>query len=102
FVVRALNRLGATRSMEEYIRYIFNIAAGRSALAPVYGIHYEAELTEREVSSLAGYRGMGPVRVGNDAWRQVQHDVYGSAILAATHVFFDERLTHRGDIALFE
>ena len=45
---------------------------------------------------------MGPVRVGNDAWRQIQHDVYGSAILAATHVFFDERLTHRGDVALFE
>ena len=46
----------------------------------------------RSSTSLPGYRGMGPVRVGNDAYRQVQHDVYGSAILAATHVFFDERL----------
>jgi GH15 family glucan-1,4-alpha-glucosidase len=45
---------------------------------------------------------MGPVRVGNDAWQQTQNDVYGSAILAAAHVFFDERLTHRGDVALFE
>jgi GH15 family glucan-1,4-alpha-glucosidase len=44
---------------------------------------------------------MGPVRNGNDAFLQVQHDVYGSAILAATHVFFDERLARRGDAMLF-
>lgn len=101
FVVRALNRLGATRSMEEYIRYIFNIAGGRSQLAPVYGIHYQAELIEREVDSLAGYRGMGPVRVGNDAWRQVQHDVHGSVVLAASQAFFDRRLETPGDAAMF-
>jgi GH15 family glucan-1,4-alpha-glucosidase len=44
---------------------------------------------------------MGPVRVGNDAYLQVQHDVYGSAVLAATHVFFDERLDKHGEAALF-
>jgi GH15 family glucan-1,4-alpha-glucosidase len=41
------------------------------------------------------------VRVGNQAYRQIQHDVYGSAVLAATHIFFDRRLTHRGTEALF-
>ncbi len=54
------------------------------------------------MKSLPGYRGMGPVRIGNDAYRQVQHDVYGSAVLASTHVFFDERLVKRGDAVLFE
>jgi GH15 family glucan-1,4-alpha-glucosidase len=44
---------------------------------------------------------MGPVRVGNAAYSQVQHDVYGSAILAATQVFFDRRLSRQGDQALF-
>lgn len=101
FVVRALNRLGATRSMEEYLRYISNIATGRDALAPVYSIHYSAELHERTVDTLAGYRGMGPVRVGNDAWRQVQHDVYGSVVLAASQLFFDRRLVGRGDAAMY-
>ena len=103
FVVNALNRLGATRTMERYLGYIVNVAAnaGGGPLQPVYGIDGRAELTEREVPALAGYRGMGPVRIGNLAYRQVQHDVYGSAILAATHIFFDQRLTRRGDEALF-
>jgi GH15 family glucan-1,4-alpha-glucosidase len=103
FVVNALNRLGATRTMERYLGYIVNIAAnsGGDLLQPVYGIDGRAELEEREIPALAGYRSMGPVRAGNLAYRQVQHDVYGSAILAATHIFFDRRLTRRGDEALF-
>ncbi len=103
FVVNALNRLGATRTMERYLGYIVNIAAnaGDNSLQPVYGIDGRVNLGERDVPALAGYRGMGPVRIGNLAYRQVQHDVYGSAILAVTHVFFDQRLTRRGDEALF-
>ena len=104
FVVNALNRLGATNTMERYLQYLVGIAAASSdgPIQPVYRISGSAELDERTEDALPGYRGMGPVRVGNDAWRQIQHDVYGSAVLAATHVFFDERLTHRGDVALFE
>ena len=103
FTVNALNRLGATRTMERYLRFIVNVAAGAPGgnLQPCYAIGGASQLDEREVDSLAGFRGMGPVRVGNQAYRQVQHDVYGSAILAAAHVFFDQRLTHRGDAALF-
>ena len=103
FVVNALNRLGATRTMERYLAYIVNIAAntGDNPLQPVYGIDGRAEIEEREATSLSGYRGMGPVRIGNMAYRQVQHDAYGSAILAATHIFFDHRLSRRGDEALF-
>jgi GH15 family glucan-1,4-alpha-glucosidase len=67
----------------------------------VYGINGRAVPDERTIDSLTGYRGMGPVRIGNQAHRQVQHDVYGSAILAATHVFFDRRLVQRGDEVLF-
>jgi GH15 family glucan-1,4-alpha-glucosidase len=103
FVVNALNRLGATRTMERYLGYILNVAAGAAAgvLQPVYGIDGRATLEETEVSTLPGYRGNGPVRIGNQAYQQIQHDVYGSAILAATHVFFDQRLARRGDEALF-
>jgi GH15 family glucan-1,4-alpha-glucosidase len=102
-VVNTLNRLGATGTMERFLRYIVNIAAGSTEgrLQPVYGITGSTDLTERVVDSLPGYRGMGPVRVGNLAYEQMQHDVYGSAILAATHVFFDLRLPRRGDAELF-
>jgi GH15 family glucan-1,4-alpha-glucosidase len=103
FVVNALNRLGATRTMENYLRYIINIAAGATDghLQPVYRIDGRAMIEEHVVESLPGYRDMGPVRVGNLAFRQEQHDVYGSAILAATHVFFDQRLSRTGDEMLF-
>ncbi len=106
FTVRAMNRLGVTRSMEEYIHYVFNVIAAdgetSGEIGPVFGITFERELTERQVDSLAGYRGMGPVRVGNDAWRQRQNDVYGSVVLAATQLFFDYRLEHRGDKLTFQ
>src|SRR3546814_6426424 len=35
---------------------------------------------------------MGPVRIGNAAYTQVQHDAYGQIILSNTQAFFDERL----------
>ena len=102
FVVNALNRLNATRTMERYLGYIINICTGSDGvLQPVYRLSGAAEIEEREVATLAGYRAMGPVRVGNQAWRQVQNDVYGSAILAATHAFFDRRLQSVGNEGLF-
>jgi len=101
FVVRALNRLGATRTMEEYLRYLANIAPESGELQPLYGIGYERQLAESEVESLAGYRGMGPVRRGNLAWLQKQHDVYGSVVLATTQLFFDTRLARVGDESVF-
>jgi len=101
FVVRVLNRLGATRSMEEFLRYIFDIATHDGSLQPLYGIAFETALHEEEVASLDGYRGCGPVRRGNLAWLQKQHDVYGSVVLATTQLFFDQRLADPGDIATF-
>jgi GH15 family glucan-1,4-alpha-glucosidase len=102
FVVNALNRLNATRTMERYLGYIINIAArSDGALQPVYRVSGLPEMDEVEVATLPGYRGMGPVRIGNQAWRQVQNDVYGSSILAATHAFFDQRLSAIAGKGLF-
>lgn len=102
FVINTLNRLNATRTMERYLGYIINVAAGANGrVQPVYRISGRADLQEREIGWLPGYRGIGPVRVGNQAYLQVQNDVYGSAILAATHIFFDRRLERPGTSALF-
>lgn len=94
FVVRALNRLSTTKAMQEYLRYIINIVAGmrHDTLQPVYAINGEARLEEREIASLAGFHGMGPVRVGNQAYQQIQHDVYGAVVLAVSQLLFDARI----------
>lgn len=108
FVVHALNRLGVTRTMEGYLDYIANIVAENSDFAdgghlqPVFSIGMESELTESELEHLPGYRSMGPVRLGNGAYTQIQNDGYGSVILASAQSFFDERLDHPGDADLFE
>ena len=103
FVVNALNRLSTTNTMERYLNYLINVAAGTPSgrIQPVYGIDGRAHIEEFEIDSLPGFRGMRPVRIGNQAHEQIQHDVYGSAILAVAHVFFDRRLAHRGGIPLF-
>ncbi len=103
FVIRALNRLGATRTMEDYLRFVINLGVrkGYEHLHPVYTISGGTELPEREIQSLAGYRGMGPVRIGNAACEQEQHDVYGAVVLAASQAFWDHRLDRWGDAALF-
>src|SRR5690606_37770125 len=45
------------------------------------------EIDERVLSHLKGYRGIGPVRIGNLAYRQTQHDVFGEVIAAAYELF---------------
>jgi GH15 family glucan-1,4-alpha-glucosidase len=94
FVVRALNSLAAVRTLENYFRWLMNIVDDVNAghIQPVFGIALERKLVERTIDWLPGYRGMGPVRVGNQAYEHFQHDTYGNLILAAAPAFFDQRL----------
>jgi GH15 family glucan-1,4-alpha-glucosidase len=94
FTVGALNRLGATQTMESFIRFIIDAVLRDDdiAIAPLYPVSPAVNSTERIAPALMGYQGMGPVRIGNAAVTQVQNDVYGSIILTAAQMFWDARL----------
>ena len=103
YVVRALNRLGAADMLENYLGYLRNLVdqSAGGHVQPVYGVGLEPALVEREVDSLPGYRGMGPIRAGNQAHEHHQHDVYGQIVLPLVQSFFDERLLRPGTVEDF-
>lgn len=104
YTVQALNRLGALDVLEGYLAYLRDIVDGARGghIQPLYGVLGEATLEERAADRLAGYRGMGPVRVGNAAYGQVQHDAYGQIVLSNTQAFIDRRLLRMSGVADFE
>ncbi|RFB01723.1 glycoside hydrolase family 15 protein [Parvularcula marina] len=97
FTVTALNRLSAVGTLEHYLSYLRNIVVHTDGghIQPVYGVSLEDDLTETIATALPGYRGMGPVRFGNQAAEHIQHDVYGHVVLGAAQTFFDDRLFYK-------
>ena len=68
---------------ENFVSFMTSAAGGRAkggALQIMYGIGGEHDLSERELPHLRGWRDSRPVRVGNGAWVQAQHDVYGELL----------------------
>jgi GH15 family glucan-1,4-alpha-glucosidase len=104
YTVQALNRLGALDVLEGYLAYLRNVvdSAKGGHIQPLYGVGGETNLEERVAEGLSGYRGMGPVRVGNQAYEQIQHDAYGQIILSNAQAFFDQRLYRMGGIEDFQ
>ena len=100
YVVQALNRLGAADILENYLRYLRNLIDQSKGghIQPVYGVGLEAAIDERIIASLPGFRGMGPVRAGNQAREHHQYDVYGQIVLSSTQSFFDERLLRPANV----
>ena len=104
FTVGALNRLGATRTMEGFIRFVVDAALRDDdvTVAPLYPITSGTYVDERIAEALPGFLGMGPVRIGNAAAAQVQNDSYGSIILTASQMFWDTRLAGSLDGSLYQ
>jgi alpha,alpha-trehalase len=82
FMLRSLYRLGFGWEAIDYFGFIIDALSGgdldrQLELQVMYGIGGERELTEQTLDHLSGWRGARPVRTGNSAWDQRQHDVWG-------------------------
>ncbi|WP_440070529.1 glycoside hydrolase family 15 protein [Streptosporangium sp. OZ121] len=93
FTLQALST--ATCEIEEtaFFTFLANACATQLDrgvdLQIMYGVGGERDLSERHLPHLRGWRGSAPVRVGNDAWRQRQIDVYGELLDAAHQIYCD-------------
>ncbi len=97
FALWALYSLGFDWEANDFFWFIADIAERDADLQVVYGVDGDRTLPEVELEHLDGYEGAKPVRVGNAAHDQAQHDVWG-AVLDSVYVHtrsrdrLDERL----------
>jgi len=78
FALWGLYTLGLDADADDFLQFVAEVAIEeRDPLHIMYGIGGERSLPERTLDHLSGYEGARPVRVGNEAYRQSQHDVWG-------------------------
>ena len=81
FALRSLAELGFTAEADGFRRFVQRSAAGSAQeLQIMYGLGGERRLQEQILFDLEGYESARPVRIGNAAARQHQHDVYGELL----------------------
>jgi GH15 family glucan-1,4-alpha-glucosidase len=79
FGLWGLYTLGFDYEANDFFYFIADACgSGERPLQIMYGLGGEARLDERTLDHLSGYDDARPVRVGNDAYRQDQHDVWGA------------------------
>lgn len=84
FTVTSFVNLGYLREAAEYLRFLRERDESRGADLPLMHAIYGDIPGEEELQHLSGWNGTGPVRIGNAASGQRQHDIYGE-FLAALH-----------------
>jgi alpha,alpha-trehalase len=77
FMLWGLYTLGLDREANDFFYFLTDLAERDADLQIMYGIGGERELNEQTLDHLSGYDGARPVRIGNGAWDQRQHDVWG-------------------------
>ena len=91
----AFRLLGQFEEREAFIHYLLNIAGGSPDLnlSPLYRVDGTPCPDEQIQKSWPGYNDDGPVRVGNEAAKHIQNDVFGEMVLALAPIFLDERFS---------
>lgn len=85
FAIQAFYHLGHEEEAKKHLEWFRQVCKQHSDptdIQPVYGMFGKTQLPEEELYGLEGYRGSRPVRIGNNAYKQKQHDVYGELVNA--------------------
>ena len=80
FALWGMYSLGFDWEAVDFFSFIADLAEGEDDLQIMYGIGGERELTESTLDHLPGYADSRPVRIGNAAYAQKQHDVWGALL----------------------
>jgi GH15 family glucan-1,4-alpha-glucosidase len=84
FALWGLYTLGLDREANDFFAFIADVCGAASGsshpLQVMYGVGGERELTEEELGHLSGYGHAKPVRIGNSAHNQRQHDIWGTVL----------------------
>ncbi|GBE66093.1 putative glycosyl hydrolase [Mycobacterium sp. MFM001] len=84
FALWGLHSLGLDREANNFFHFLSDAAVDEDGnaqtLQVMYGVGGEKTLTEEELPHLSGYDGARPVRIGNGAYNQRQHDVWGTML----------------------
>jgi len=83
FALWGLYTLGLDREANDFFEFIHDVCRDNKDLQIMYGVGGEERLEEFELPNLSGYEGAQPVRVGNAAYTQRQHDVWGAVLDSA-------------------
>ena len=77
-VIKTLLKIGHKNSAKNFLDFILRIVPGKNGnIQIMYGIRGEKNLEESVLMHLAGFENSPPVRIGNSAYIQKQHDIYG-------------------------
>ncbi len=80
FALWGLYTLGFDWEASDFYFFLADVAGRHGDIQVMYGVGGERELHEKTLDHLDGYERSRPVRVGNDAFRQNQHDVWGAIL----------------------
>jgi GH15 family glucan-1,4-alpha-glucosidase len=80
FALWGLYTLGFDREADDFFYFIADGCRDGKDLQVMYGVDGERQLDEESLPHLSGYESAFPVRIGNNAYNQKQHDVWGAVL----------------------
>ncbi|HKG52544.1 MAG TPA: glycoside hydrolase family 15 protein [Actinomycetales bacterium] len=80
FALWGLYTLGFDREADDFFYFIADGCRDGKDLQVMFGVDGERQLDEESLPHLSGYEGAFPVRIGNNAYNQKQHDVWGAVL----------------------